>query len=73
MGEEYGIEYQIAEAIYDGVMSIISEVIEDIKMPVEANFDLLRLEQQAPYFEMADRIIDILEDNPEELSMLFDV
>jgi len=69
MGEAYGLEYQIAEVIYDWIMGEFSTVLPNI----EANFDLLKLDQQTSYFEIADRIIDILEENPEELSALFDV
>jgi len=73
MGDEYGLEYDLAEALYDWAIGLVMDAWgESRPKDIEANYSLLTEEQQTPYHDMANVIMDMLEDNPEELRAILD-
>ena len=68
--DEYGIIHEIAEAIYDWFISQMGQSASVLGM--EANFDLLNTDQQKPYFNLAETVMDVIVQDPEEIRVWLD-
>jgi len=68
--DEYGIIHEIAEATYDWFISQMGQSASVLGM--EANFDLLNTDQQKPYFNLAETMMDVVIENSDEVRAWLD-